>query len=853
MEEVFLFNVAELILSKLGGLLIQVLFLANGADTELRKLQIALLSIKLVLLDAEENQSTNVELHKWLAGVKDAFADADDLLDEVEFEALKNQVRGRVWNYLTSRSSITFRLSVVSRIKEMTARLHLIDGGKNNFRLSERSSDRRNVRIQRETSHSFVRSVDVIGRRRDEEAIVERLTDASEHVSVIPIVGIGGLGKTTLARLVYNNEQFAKHFEPKMWVGVSQDFDMNVLMRKIIESATNSACAELGSDHLQHTLRGCLADKKFLLILDDMWDSDLVKWRELKSLLMGGRRGSKVIVTTRSNAVVSIVGSDHPYELGGLAWRDCFSLILEWAFPKGEDQSRHQNLLDIGEQIAVRCRGVPLAARTLGSLLYKKTDERDWQRVRDSEIWRLQGQRQEDILPALKLSYDYLPSYLKPCFAYCSIFQMGQYIYKDKLIQLWMAQGLIQSIPGQNLEPEDIGDQYFDELCSTSLFQEVEENGPLYVTFRMHDLVHDLAQSIAQTECLKKKSHTGDVSNMVRHVSLLGCDLSGQGVEKSLLKLQKLRTIFFPRDGIKSTHDRFVDECISTFLYLRVIDLEDSCFEVLPKSIGYLKHLRFLDLSWNCSIKKLPASICKLLNLQTLRISDCKALKRLPKNIGNLIGLRHLYVTTQQESFPEKAIGCLTSLQSLWITGCANLVCLPEEIQCLRALRTLAISRCPRLASLPKCIASLAKLENLMINDCEKLNLDEGSITAFGNLGIRKMVFAELPNFVNWPHWLRGTAASVNYLRIAYCPSLGELPEWLQYSASLQKLEIFGCPEVSALPEGFQHLRALKVLRVKECSGLAHRLHPETRRDWHMVGHIPELYINNARITSSHY
>ncbi|XP_052172291.1 putative disease resistance protein RGA4 [Diospyros lotus] len=254
---------------------------------------------------------------------------------------------------------------------------------------------------------------------------------------------------------------------------------MNVLMKKIIASATTSPCDEQDSDHLQHKLRGCLADKKFLLVLDDMWDSDLVKWRELKSLLMGGRRGSKVIVTTRSNAVVSIVGSDHHYKLGGLAWRDCFSLILEWAFPKGEDQSRHQNLLDIGEQIAQRCKGVPLAARSLGSLLYKKTDERDWQRVRDSEIWRLQRQRPEDILPALKLSYDYLPSYLKPCFAYCSIFQMGQYIYKDKLIQLWMAQGLIQSIPGQNLEPEDIGDQYFDELCSTSLFQEVEENGPL--------------------------------------------------------------------------------------------------------------------------------------------------------------------------------------------------------------------------------------------------------------------------------------------------------------------------------------------------------------------------------------
>ncbi|XP_057466639.1 putative disease resistance protein RGA3 [Actinidia eriantha] len=858
MLETFMFNIADMILQKLGRLVLDELVLAKGVQSELQKLDNSLSTIKAVLLDAEEQQTHNRELREWLGKLKHAFNDADDLLDEFEIEALQNQLVNHgmlktVRSFLPTPHSLIFRFSIGHKLKEIRERFDEIAALRAKFHLTDRFVDRRAAQREREMTHSFVRSVDVIGRKREKEEIAKMLMYSSynsENVSVIPIVGIGGLGKTTVAKLVYNDDKVDNHFELKMWVCVSEDFDVKVLMRKIIESATRSTCGDPEIDLLQSQLRGCLVSRKFLLILDDVWNSDHGKWVGLKSLLMVGARGSKIVITTRSKIVASVMGTTKGYNLDGLALNDCLSLFVKWAFPMGEER-KHPNLLKIGKEIVKKCNGVPLAARTLGSILFKKTDEQAWLLVRNSEIWELQNQTQDDILPALRLSYDQLPPYLKQCFGYCSIFPKAQYVDKDKLIQLWMAQGLVQTSV-QNQELEDVASQYFDELCSTSLFQEVQENGPLYVTFRMHDLVHDLAQSVAQTECIMKKFHNKDISIMVRHVSFWGCDyLSGKEVPRSICKLEKLRTIVFPRDGIRSIRDSFIDDCISKFLYLRVIDLADSCFEVLPKSIRYLKHLRYLELSRNHSIKKLPNSICKLLSLQTLRISDCKELKQLPRDIRNLICLRHLYVTTLQKCFPEKSIGCLTSLRSLWINSCVNLASLPEDIQNLTALRTLAINTCPKLTSLPGSIANLTALESLMINDCEELEFSEGK--GIQDLSIRRLVIGGLLKLVALPQWFHGAARSIHYLRISYCPNFGQLPEWLNNSTSLQKLEILECPKLSELPKGFHHLNALKVLRIADCDMLIRRYRPTTGKDWKMIAHIPDIYLNKAKISTSHY
>ena len=191
---------------------------------------------------------------------------------------------------------------------------------------------------------------------------------------------------------------------------------------------------ELNLEQSQTVLRTTLGNEIFFLVLDDMWNEDRQKWIELKTLLMNGAEGNKIVVTTRGHPVASIMGTVEAYILEGLPHVDCLSVFLKWAFNEGQEK-QHPNLVKIGDDIVKKCNGVPLAARTLGSLLFSKFEQRDWLYVRDNDIWKLE-QKEGDILPALRLSYEQLPSYLKCCFAYCSIFPTDRVFYNDELVDM---------------------------------------------------------------------------------------------------------------------------------------------------------------------------------------------------------------------------------------------------------------------------------------------------------------------------------------------------------------------------------------------------------------------------------
>lgn len=237
--------------------------------------------------------------------LKDVCYDADDVLDEFEYEALRWQevnhggIKRKVCNFFSCSNPFAFRFKMGHKIKSIREKLDKVANEKAKFHLTNRVDDRRVVHMERET-HSFVQASDVIGREDDKENIVQLLMRASDHenVSVVPIVGIGGLGKTTLARLVYNDEMVVSHFKLKMWVCVSDDFDIKKLTKEIINCATGNNCGDLSMEQMQTILRDNLRDTLFLLILDDVWNKDHGKWIELKNLLSGGANGSKIIVTT---------------------------------------------------------------------------------------------------------------------------------------------------------------------------------------------------------------------------------------------------------------------------------------------------------------------------------------------------------------------------------------------------------------------------------------------------------------------------------------------------------------------------------------------------------------------------
>jgi hypothetical protein len=463
----------------------------------------------------------------------------------------------------------------------------------------ERLDDKRIV--QREMTHSFVHDSDVIGRDEDKEKIIDLLMHPSEDgtVPVISIVGIGGLGKTTLAQWVYNDERVAKKFDSRIWVCVSEEFTVLKLAKEILKSAGGEISENMSMDEVQASLRSYLKEKRFFIVLDDVWNEDRNKWIGLKKLLIEGANGSKIVVTTRSHKVATVMAPGPIHDLIGLPEDDCLFLFLKWAFVEGEEK-QYPKLVEIGKQIVKKCSGVPLAVRTLGSLLYSKTEERDWISIRDNEIWKLE-QKEDDILPALRLSYNQLPSYLKQCFAYCSLYPKDFRYDSMELIQSWMANGLLQKSNKSTRDLEDIGQQYLNELVSRSFFQEIEQYDHSWFSFKIHDLLHDLSLHVAQNDyyCLIDNTKSTNNFEKARHVSIWDKNLGADEATRFLRKLSNnVRTIIFRGDWnqVININKSFVETCISRFKHLRLLDLRYSTLEALPSSIGTLKHLRYLNL-----------------------------------------------------------------------------------------------------------------------------------------------------------------------------------------------------------------------------------------------------------------
>ncbi|KAH1115568.1 hypothetical protein J1N35_008946 [Gossypium stocksii] len=874
MAESFAFEIAGKVLGKLGSATYESISLARGVREGLEKLKLTLAAIRAVVLDAEQQQARTQELSLWLQRFKDACYDVEDLIDEFEIQELRKRVLKRrstgrkVRHFFSGSNPWAFRIRMSYKIKKANEMLNEIAAEKARFHLTEKRET--NVIHRERETYSFVKTSSVIGRDEAKQHLVNFLMDPTdgEDIPVLPIVGIGGIGKTTLAQLVFNAESVKSHFDLRIWVCVTEDFDIKQLMIKIIKSATGMNCKDMNKEELLKVLQDCLNGKRFFMVLDDVWNDDNKKWRELKDLLCGGAQGSRIIVTTRSLDVATITGTMPPYDLEHLSNENCLSLFLKLAFKEGEEK-QHDNLVKIGEGIVQKCKGVALAVKTLGSRLRSTRVQHDWELVRDSELVKLK-MKENDILPALKLSYDHLPWYLKQCFAFCSVFPKDFEFNPHDLIPLWVANGFLQS-PYENEEPEDIGDRYIQELQSRSFFQLVEDDFVYDPVFKMHDLIHDLALSVAQNEVNSCNHYS---TGNVRH---LWFDLSKQDASPLPNNLGCLRSLFLLDEEGKADSESRIAEVISRSKHLRVLDLAECSFEQLPNNIRYLKQLRCLNLTDIGNIKRLPNSICNLQSLQTLSLDGCREIEELPKDIRYLTSLKtlsldgcreieelpkdiryltsltSLRITTKQTRLQENGISCLTSLRTLAFSECVNLEKLFEDIQNLKALRELYIEDCNSLVSLPQGLKYLTALETLFISDCEKLDLtmEELELERKEDGSLRTLGIEGVPKLESLPQWiLLGSAKRLQCLSIEDLENLSTLPTWFQHLTSLQILDIGNCPKLSFMPEGMQHLTALQILDIIGCPKLRERCIEETGEDWPKIAHVPDFYCGDLETTS---
>ncbi|PRQ59086.1 putative P-loop containing nucleoside triphosphate hydrolase, leucine-rich repeat domain, L [Rosa chinensis] len=676
--DVLLERLATLALDKVE----RELKLVVGVKQEIQNLTLKLEAIQAVLEDAEQRQEMQASVKLWLKKLNDVSYDMDDVLDEWITIVLKHQlekqekrsakalvtIKKKVCFPFTSScfrfgqvNQLFLRHEIAAKIKELNERLGLIDQDKQRFSFQNITVPE----LHQETTS--LPNAKTFGRDEEKKLIVSKLlsegSEGNEVPLIIPIVGMGGLGKTYLANLVYNDDRVKSHFDTRVWVCVSDPFEETKIARAIIKGLDKNKKTNNSDtlDALLQCIEELIQGKKFLLVLDDVWTPKSSQWEELIKPLRNGAMGSRVLVTTRKEEVVTLMKattqSIHLKELG-----EAFCLSLFYHSADMDESSVSKEFKDIGLEIVKRCNGLPLAAKTLGSLMRNKKKIHEWRAVLNSKTWEL-TEIQQDVFRPLLLSYHDLTPAIKRCLLYCVTFPKDYVYNRNRLIELWMSQDYLNVKESKGKIA--VGQNYFEDLAMRSFFQDIEdgiEDEYGNITCKIHDIVHDFLQYLTKNECLiLDASERRDVSKDEVHHLTLAHATESDSLKSFLPDYKKLRTF----TAIESSYNSIgpIFELITQLKCLRTLILSDPGLREIPKTIGGLIHLRYLDLSRNYGLKELPRALGSLYNLQTLRLVNCIDLKKV--DVRRLINLRHLYVRNCGASRSIKGIEKLTDLQRL--------------------------------------------------------------------------------------------------------------------------------------------------------------------------------------------
>ncbi|XP_073138895.1 putative disease resistance protein RGA3 [Henckelia pumila] len=583
-------------------------------------------------------------------------------------------------------------------------------------------------------------------------------------ISVVPIVGMGGLGKTTLARNIFNHQTIKNHFNQRIWVSVSKIIDKKDLLLKIwgILSKESVHDSSLAEETVLEQLQSKLKEARYLLVLDDYLNVERSEWDSFMNCMKGisPKRGNFIMVTTRNQHVASYVKTRTVPSIDFLSVDDCWLIIKAITFPSYPTEVEHNFSLSVVtafvnisagfllpgifssikipssrtdlmkwndlnhiisllasvtatysasvvESATIFCnldtqltavppnvntypvvlflpsRSPPMSASTKPCLPLAANVVGGSLRDKRIDYWKSfqQESANDDVslLKVLKISYDRLPSSLvKKCFAYCSIFSKGEKLERERLIQLWMAEGLLfRNSDGSGDQMEILGHKFYTILLQIFFLHEpkMDKYGGIMYS-KMHDFVHDLSSSV-------EKAKSPNAEEVTLRVRYLPVDYEHNNIKKE--QTSCLPNLFLNKfEEAEFIGNIMFPDC----KYLCVLDLQGTSIGELTSSIGKLIHLRFIDLS-ESRIRNLPGSICKLFNLQTLRLIGCTELRKLPDELKFLVGLRHFAFSgfIDSLSWMPPEIRNLTSLRSLsYFIVSDKEGCRIDELGCLKNL-----------------------------------------------------------------------------------------------------------------------------------------------------------------------
>ncbi|KAM0866960.1 hypothetical protein ACQ4PT_042314 [Festuca glaucescens] len=784
--------VGDQIASAIGG----QIKLQQNFEKDLKKMKMALESVDALLEDAGKRSVTDKATLLWLKRLKDTMYAISDMIDE--FEADTEFSFKKYLAIMIPCITVVPKITMANKMEKMREDLEVITDQHKKFRLTEgTNANEPKVTDIRETWS--IMETQIVGRTEEKEEILSSLFDSmTKEITILPIYGIGGLGKTTLAKMIYNNTQFKEYSQ--VWVYVSQTFDLKKIGNSIISqlSEKGKESEYTGMEMIHKSLQKLLANKKILIVLDDLWEGEEFHLQSLKDMLRVGKGGNVVvIVTTRDEDIAKKISTIKPYKLAPLTDDICWSIIKQKSVFESRDDNK-EKLEKIGKVIAMKCAGVALAAKSLGHML-QSMNFGEWESVRDSDIWNVSSSQ---VLASLKLSYSVMPSYLKLCFAYCAIFPKGHKIIKDDLIRQWVSLGFSTWQLGERYISQLLGFSFLEHSKSPSTIKLYDEDITLLT---MHDLVHDLARLVMDDEILVV-GKGGNTEGIWYHYALLDDCSKPLGLESS--KIRALR--FMDCDKIELHHAAF-----SSAKSLRVLDLSECIIHKLPDSIGVLKQLRYLNAP-RVQDAVIPNDIIKLSKLLYLNLHGSSKILALPESIGKIEGLAYLDLSGCSEiaKLPE-SFGRLKELVHLDLSNCSCIGGISEFLGSLTKLKYLNLSHCKKIGEMPEALGALSELEYLNLSfssyleSCQEVEvLGTLNKLEYLNLSSEKCDLQKLPEAL-------GRFIELKYLSLSGCERMSELPRSFWSLENLAHLDLSGCRSIDCLDEALAGLSNLQHLNLQ--------------------------------------
>ncbi|KAH0681001.1 hypothetical protein KY284_022086 [Solanum tuberosum] len=661
-------TVVNFLVENLLQLLSENVALIKGADDEFNNLLEEVQRLKAFLDDASKYHSDSKQWDQLVKDIQKTVHKAEDLIDKFLVQSKQHREKGKVGRFFDKVNHIGIVRDLATEIKGIHDKVkNLRENNQQAFQprpvleLPKKGVQEQGPSLEND---------EVVGFDDEASKVIKRLVEGpAESLDIIPVVGMPGLGKTTLARKIYNDPKLSYEFFSIPWVYVGQEYKIKDIYLRILKCFKKSIEDHLNDD--VDTLAKVISDfinkgGRCLIVLDDVWEPNVID--HVKKVFAENKKGHRIMMTTRDRYLATYANTE-PHDLKFLNGKESFELLEKRVFGKG---SCPDELVELGKKIAGNCGGVPLAVVVIAGALRGRPNTNDWIRVQKNVAEHFYKNTQAGCLKFVEMSYNRLPQEVQTCFLYCGVFPRGFDIPSWKLIRLWIAEGLIK--PQQTYTPEEIAEFYLNDLVNRNLviLMRKKSDGQIKIC-RLHDMLHEFCRTEASNKWLFQQMHlTSDQAipsiqdkdtcrRLCIHPSILNQFLLNKPIAEHVRSFycfsSEQKQIDLPPNDIKHIH--------KAFTLIRVLDVEPVKF-LFSKDFNQLYHLRYVAISGE--FKSLPPSFGKFWNLQTLVIntSTSESTLEVKADIWNLLQLRHFHTNIPAKlPAPATTTGKTSCLQTL--------------------------------------------------------------------------------------------------------------------------------------------------------------------------------------------